>query len=356
MSLIPDWAPNVHPLVVHFPIALLAAGLVVDLLSLLMRRRPALRHTATWLYCGGAATAGLAYLSGERGADAMLLPAQVAPLVSEHADWAFRTTLFFTFFAAVRLAVSYVLPPRPAVLWAAFVAAVIGVGMLNETAERGGLLVYQHGLGVQAITTDESVDELLAAAGAEPTDPGIIDLQGGSWVWRPVQGAPAVLADQFTWLRGDASGLAAEMVDDQEKGPVLSLAAREAGALFVTGGELDAAQADVYVNLDGFDGELQLVLHAQDDRTFDFFSIAGATATLGRMEDGTPTVFEEGSFDASGWLFLRLFGGDGHFRGYVNGDLLTHGHADDLAPGRFGLRVDGTGTLLVQQIQVQAVG
>ena len=112
----------------------------------------------------------------------------------------------------------------------------------------------------------------------------------------------------------------------------------------------------MYVNLDGFDGELQLVLHAQDEHTFDFFSIAGATAALGRMDDGMPTVFEEGSFEASGWLFLRLFGGDGHFRGYVNGELLTHGHADDLAPGRFGLRVDGTGTVLVQQIQVQAVG
>ena len=357
MSLTPDWAPNAHPLVVHFPIALLSAALAVDLLGLLMRRRPALGQAATWLYCGGAATAILAYVSGERGADAMLLPAQVAPLVSEHADWAFRTTWLFTLLAAVRLAASYLLRPRPAILWTTFAAALAGAAMLFETAERGGLLVYRHGVGVQAITTDEAVDEILAEAADEQADPGIIDLQGGSWVWRPVQGAAAVLADQFTWLSNDASQLAPEMVEDAVQGLVLSLGPQGPPALFVAGGELDAAQADVQVNVDGFEGELRIVLHARDARTFDFFSIDvhGGTATLGRMNDGVPTVFEQGSFEASGWLQVRLFGGDGHFRGYVNGELLAHGHADDLPPGRVGLQVDGAGTLLVRQIQVQAV-
>ncbi len=34
---------------------------------------------------------------------------------------------------------------------------------------------------------------------------------------------------------------------------------------------------------------------------------------------------------------------------------MTHGHADDLAAGPVGLRVDGSGTILIEQIQVQAV-
>ena len=66
------------------------------------------------------------------------------------------------------------------------------------------------------------------------------------------------------------------------------------------------------------------------------------------------TVFEEKPLEDTGWLTLRVFGGDGHFRGYVNGELMTHGHADDLAAGPFGLRVDGTGTVLIERIQVQA--
>ena len=118
MSLNPDWAPNIHPIVVHFPIALLTAAVVVDLVSLFMRSRAAVRDAATWLYCAGAALAILAYFTGRSGADAMLLPVRVTPLVNQHADWAFRTTWFFTFFASARLAVSYILPPKPLILGA----------------------------------------------------------------------------------------------------------------------------------------------------------------------------------------------------------------------------------------------
>ena len=163
MSLNPDWAPNIHPIVVHFPIALLTAAVVVDLVSLFMRSRAAVRDAATWLYCAGAALAILAYFTGRSGADAMLLPVRVTPLVNQHADWAFRTTWFFAFFASARLAVSYILPPKPLILGAAFAVAIAGLAMLIETAEHGALLVFQHGLGVQAITIDSHVENVVAA-------------------------------------------------------------------------------------------------------------------------------------------------------------------------------------------------
>ncbi len=355
MTLTPDWAPNIHPIIVHFPIALLVAGLIVDLVSLFMRRRAAVRDTATWLYCAGAATAILAYFTGRSGADAMLLSAQVTPLVGEHSDWAFRTTWFFAFYASARLAVSYILPPKPLVLGGAFVLGLAGVGMLFETAEHGALLVYQHGLGVAAMTSDAPVEERVAETTTEQVDPGIVDLQNGSWMWRPVQGAEAVLAEQFDWLDNDASHVAAEIVDDAEKGPVLGLHPHGMPVVFTTGEEIDSAQVDLYVNVDGFSGELQLLLHVQDQQTFDFLSIADNVVKLGRMEAGVTSVFEEKPLERSGWLFLRVFGGDGHFRGYVNEELLTHGHADDLSPGPVGLRVSGTGTILIERIHVQAV-
>ena len=148
MSLTPDWLPNLHPIVVHFPIALLPAAAVVDLLSLFSPRRRVFRDTATWLYLTGAAFALLAYVSGRSGVDAMTLAPIVEPLVDAHENWAFRTTWFFAFFASLRLAVSYIFPPRPVILLVAFVLAVGGIAMLVETAERGAALVYQHGLGV----------------------------------------------------------------------------------------------------------------------------------------------------------------------------------------------------------------
>ena len=352
----PDWAPNIHPLIVHFPIALLLAAVVTDLLSVVMARRPALREAATWLYCAGAGTAVAAYLTGENAADSMLLPAAVTPLVDVHDDWAFRTTVLFALLAAAaRVILPRFIALKAPVWWGALALGLVGAGMLYQTAERGGQLVFQHGLGVQAITTDTPVEELLPPVAAGQVDPGPIDLGDGSWVWRPAAGADAVLAEQFTWIQNGPADLAAEMVDDAEKGSVLRLGAAGQPVLAVAGGAIDAAQADVYVNVDDLDGELQILLHTQDADNYDYLAFDGATAALGRMAGGTATVFEQQAVDASGWVFLRVFGGDGHFRGYVNGDLVAHGHDDDLPPGPFGLRVSGSGTVLLERIQVQAV-
>ena len=180
MSLTPAWAPNLHPLVVHLPIALLAAAAAVDLASLFRRARRRVRHTATWLYIGGAATAMIAYFTGDSAAKAMALPADVALLVDAHADWAFRTTWLFAFFASARLAISYILSPTLPVLVGTFLLALLGIGTLVETVARGSQLVFQHGVGVQAVARDSSdqngsrgphdgaVTTLATAAPAEP--------------------------------------------------------------------------------------------------------------------------------------------------------------------------------------------
>lgn len=148
MGLIPAWLPNVHPVVVHFPIAVLPLAALVDLLSLFWRQPATLRDTATWLYLVGTGFALLAYFSGRTGVEAMTLSALVEPYVDAHENWAFRTTWFFAFFVSLRLAVSYIFQPRPVILVTAFGLAVGGLFMLAQTAEYGSVLVYQHGLGV----------------------------------------------------------------------------------------------------------------------------------------------------------------------------------------------------------------
>ena len=155
MTLTPEWAPNLHPLVVHFPIGLLVGAAAVDCLSLVFRGRPALRSAATLLYCVGAAVAVVVYFTGRAAADGLVIPADINPLVNEHADWAFRTTWFFVFFASVRLAVSYILQPKPMAMVGVFVLALVGIGLLYETAERGAGLVFQHGLGVRVSEATE---------------------------------------------------------------------------------------------------------------------------------------------------------------------------------------------------------
>ena len=151
MSLIPAWAPNLHPLVVHFPIALLFTAAAVDLAGLLMPDSKPVRDTGTWLYIAGAATAVLAYFTGYTAAQAAALTAETEALVDAHADRAFAATWLFAFFASLRLAMSYLFHPGRALRIGAFVVAVAGLGALVQTALHGARLVFEQGLGVRAV-------------------------------------------------------------------------------------------------------------------------------------------------------------------------------------------------------------
>ena len=152
MPLIPAWAPNLHPLLVHFPVTLLLVAVVVDLTSLLIPARPAFRDIATLFYCVGAFVALAAYFSGLSAAQGMTVSAEESAAVTLHFSWADRTTWFFVFLASLRIGFSYIW--RPTARWAAtlvFVAGLAGLGMLAATAEHGGRLVFRHGLGVASV-------------------------------------------------------------------------------------------------------------------------------------------------------------------------------------------------------------
>ena len=170
MSLIPAWAPNLHPLVVHFPIALLFAAGAVDLGSLLMPARKPLRDAATWLYIGGAATAVLAYFTGYSAAQAAELTGELATLVDAHTDRAFVATWLFAFFASLRLAMSYVLRPRRALRIGAFAVALVGLAALAQTALHGARLVFAQGLGVRAVAIAEASAVQMEKAPAPPVE------------------------------------------------------------------------------------------------------------------------------------------------------------------------------------------
>jgi uncharacterized membrane protein len=150
MNLVPAWAPNIHPVVVHFPIALLTTAAALDLAGWPLRRNRWLRDTATLLYVIGTLAAGAAYLSGRAAAQSIWLPGMAHAIVADHWDWAYRVLWFFgvvTVLRVVLLGWSRRAPSRT--LIAAFVlAGLVGVGLLRATGDRGGALVYQHGVGI----------------------------------------------------------------------------------------------------------------------------------------------------------------------------------------------------------------
>jgi uncharacterized membrane protein len=77
---LPDWIPNVHLLIVHFPIAFLFTAIFVDILSILLKRQVWIKYRPFMLYSIGTVAAFIAYLSGRHAADTVSLSPLANPV------------------------------------------------------------------------------------------------------------------------------------------------------------------------------------------------------------------------------------------------------------------------------------
>ena len=150
MNFVPGWAPNLHPLVVHFPIALLFTAVGLDVVGWALGCNRSLRFVATALFVLGTVAIAAAYFTGRAAAETVWLPGMAHAAVKQHWDWAFRTVWFFTILTAVRLVLLWRVgaDPRPGLIALLTLVGFLGAVLLGETGDRGGRLVYQHGVGI----------------------------------------------------------------------------------------------------------------------------------------------------------------------------------------------------------------
>lgn len=287
MPFLPDWAPNVHPLIVHFPIALLIFALIFDLFALIFKNVNWLRYAAGSLYIVGAMAAVVAYLTGRQAADAVNVPAMANPTLTEHADLALYTVWFFGIYGLIRLFFLWKkLSQKWVVSFVLFLVGAAGIYLLYETAEHGAELVFRHGVGVQA--AEQARQELgkIQEEKEALAQSGIITQENGSWEWNPGQGAEFVLREQFNWLAASPEAVSAETIPDETGGDVLSLNFQNNMALLTAGKPLKSVQADVKLNLNQFRGAFMLVHHVQDSLSYDFVSLENGIMKLGRVSVG----------------------------------------------------------------------
>jgi len=148
-SLLPPWAPNLHPLVIHFPIALLIAGALLDFVDAFFARPARLTAAATSLQVLGVIGAVAAVVTGQQAAATVLTPGLAHPIVEQHRIWALATAGYFGALVSVRIAIE--LAGVALTRWyrvLLVVAALAGVAALQQTAERGARLVFEYGVGV----------------------------------------------------------------------------------------------------------------------------------------------------------------------------------------------------------------
>jgi uncharacterized membrane protein len=149
MRLIPGW----HPIVVHFPLALIVTAALLLSGARLLRpesRAATLATVGTWNLCLGALAALIALATGLAAVLDLHVGAAAHQAISTHLKWAILATLALVLLAVWRGAGS-VAQARPSwlfliVLWAATAALV-------ETGYRGGQNVYRYGIGVEATGT-----------------------------------------------------------------------------------------------------------------------------------------------------------------------------------------------------------
>ncbi len=145
----PKTMPNWHPLIVHFPIALLTASVAVDLIALI-------KHQVQWhrfayaLLVAGLLSSSAAVITGTEAALPYRSKPEVADLIQQHED--FGSIVFIVFMATALGRLPLFLQRSggwPLVMW--IVVAVGGCVLLWWTSYYGGELVFVHGVGVTGV-------------------------------------------------------------------------------------------------------------------------------------------------------------------------------------------------------------
>jgi uncharacterized membrane protein len=137
-----------HPMLVHFPIALLFVSVLFDLASKAFAR-DSLREGAHWLLgfglIGGIAAA-IAGSLAEHQAEKAGVPES---LIETHETLAYMTLGIMAVLLLYRLVLRNRFSPKA---FAAYLAvATFGLVAVSATGHTGGNLVYEHGAGVNAV-------------------------------------------------------------------------------------------------------------------------------------------------------------------------------------------------------------
>lgn len=155
---IPEW-DAIHPLIVHFPIALLLIAPIFVIMGLAARKTstPFFLSALVLMVCGTVA-AFIAVETGEAAGELAIRTGGVGPVLERHEDLAETTLTIFTILTIVFaiMAIGPIFLPKPInrpIVVTAYVlfllSYVAGTAVLANTGHQGARLVHE--FGVQAM-------------------------------------------------------------------------------------------------------------------------------------------------------------------------------------------------------------
>ena len=352
MQLLPDWAPNIHPMIVHFPIALLIAAVLLDVLGLFLKRFNWLEKSAFVLYAIGTIMLIITFFTGRSASDGLDIPANVISSVNDHADWAEITMWFFIIYSIVRLSVGFWLKKlNKTIVVPIVLIAFVGVYFLFRTAEFGAKLVFGYGLGTGNISRIEKTETKNEQKEEQVSDSIFTKSNGGSWKLIAAQGTAFVLKEKFKWVKGSADKL--DPMYDKDNSALMLHPVNE--GFFVYDNKIKSVQISVKINLDDLNGQIELVHHFIDQNNYDFLRVGNGKIILARKTNEQENIFGEDRYAKKGWIEVKVVSDGKHFRGYVDNKIIVHGHDDEPKPGSVGLRITGKGSVSIKEIMAESL-
>jgi uncharacterized membrane protein len=129
-------------MVVHFPIALILAGYMVEIIHLFFRKATVLKDFHFWLLTVGSLSAFAAYFSGAFLTSAV--PPEATAVFSRHELFAELTVFIALVNTAFTLYLKVEKKDETSLNWLAFALNTVTVILLLITAHHGGVLVYEY--------------------------------------------------------------------------------------------------------------------------------------------------------------------------------------------------------------------
>lgn len=346
--MLPTWAPDLLAFAGQAPFALLLFAVAIDIFALLRPKWDAGPAAALSAYVGAFVATLVVYLAAPeqlQGASA----SGPGALFDTHALYLWYTLLFTGIYALVRFGIALV--PAVDEQMAARIPLVLiaagGVYLAWQATTARAELVYRHGVGVEAVQRLQQ--EAQAAAGAGPQ--GFIR-EGDAWQFEPR--TPGAWKQNMTWVDGSPTSVQSFIFQPEGDGPAgLALYLQGETVLFTGPSELRTADIRATLNLDAFDGTVDIVYNVRGTAFYDYFQLNNNQIRLARREGSAVRIQDAADYSLQGWRSYRIQAGRTSFRGFVGDQMVVAGTDTPASAGTVGLRLRGTGLVRLRSLRVQ---
>jgi uncharacterized membrane protein len=139
---------HLHPMIVHFPIALLIIGFLFDLTGAVFNK-DFFSKTGFYLLILGTAGVLAAYISGNIAGDGVSEVGALKQALENHEEAAELSLWLMVVASIVRITIVLLKKYSGIFKWAAIVLFLAGILSIARTGYYGGELVFKHAAGVQ---------------------------------------------------------------------------------------------------------------------------------------------------------------------------------------------------------------